>query len=122
MTRLRRSGDARSAGRALAILFLLAGLIGSFAAGASALPGGGAAVTCLSVTSQDSGEGGGAPLSCCHYGCPMVTAAVPAPASAGLALPALADGLPWPGSPRWVAAGSVLLAVGDGPRGPPAVL
>jgi hypothetical protein len=122
LTRLRRSGDARSAGRALAVLFLLAGFIGAFASGAAALPGDAGLVTCLSALSPDGGEGGGAPLACCPFGCPMVTAAVPNPSSGGLVLPISPDQPVAPGSPNFVTARSVLLIVGDGPRGPPIVL
>ena len=122
LTRLRQSSDARSAGRALAILFLLAGFIGAFASGAAALPGDDGLVTCLSALSPDGVDGADAPLASCPFGCPMVTAAVPNPSSGGLVPPISPDQPVTPGSPNVVTARSVLLIAGDGPRGPPIVL
>jgi len=120
VTRLRRSKDARSAGKAVTLLFLLTGLIGAFASGAAALPTADTIVTCLGITS--TGDDSGAPaLSCCTLGCPMVTAAVPAPAANGLPLPATVGfygvdrRLPLIEPP-------LILASGESPRGPPAIL
>lgn len=119
ITRLRRSKDARSAGRALAFLFVLTGLIGAFTSGAAALPSPDTTiVTCLGFAPSGDDSGGPA-LSCCTLGCPMVTAAMPAPAAGGLPLPAAA-GFYGVGGPGTLVAPPPILASGESPRGPPA--
>jgi hypothetical protein len=121
LTRLRRSKDARSVGRALALLFILTGLIGSLASGAAAAPTENGLVHCISGHASDAGKGVTA-LPCCTLGCPMVVTAAPVPVVPGLVLPTL------PSSP--VGAGRLAAAIsppaillsGESPRGPPFAL
>lgn len=122
LARIREHSETRSIGRAICALFLLTGLIGAFASGTAAaqsLDNGDGFVHCLSgLLDEDHGEYDGA-ANCCTLGCPMVTAALPAPAGpelvgakadVGEAAPIALVGLP---------AGPVFRFGGDGPRGPP---
>ena len=81
---LRRDRDLKSAMLAVCVLFLMTGLLGAFASGATALPTEDVAVIhCYAEATDESGavdEG----VSCCTLGCPMVSAALPVPVGAGL--------------------------------------
>ena len=117
IARLRASRDLRSAGRALALLFLLTGILGAFASGSAtaAIDSGNAAIHCLSGSVAD--DDGGFDLACCTLGCAMVTVALPAPSAAAVSVPDA------PAStairhPSFVAPPAIL-AAGESPRGPP---
>ena len=118
ITRFRASRDARSAGRALALLFLLTGILGAFASGAAmaAIDGGPTAVYCLGAIA-DEDEGGDFDLACCTLGCAMVTAALPAPSAATITVPnaPVGSGAIYRGS---LAPPASLVAAAS-PRGPP---
>lgn len=121
LARVREGEETRSIGRAIAFLFLLTGLIGAFAAGAEAgQPADDGIVHCLSglVDADDDGDGA---ANCCTLGCPIVTAALPAPA---IGKPAASPRLPSlvvVQSDDQTAAPPVLTA-GSSPRGPPVLI
>lgn len=122
LARIRRHRETRSISRALALLFVLSGLIGAFAGGAQAADAldGEGFIHCLSVASDDDGDFDGA-LSCCTLGCPMVSTAL-APSPALVPPPRAVEGLVLATALHDHAVLLQKRPSRDGPRGPPILI